>query len=125
MHAAGCECGLVVSCSVGFEQLQYLKECGGNFIEIEFRFDLEHGIEIGRCQACACEGIEFRPELGHIRGRHSEAAGMGMSAEAGEEIVRGLDGLKEVKRANGSAGTEGLLAFARDDDGGPVIALDH
>ena len=48
-----------------------------------------------------------------------------MSAVATEKIVRRLDGLKQVKGTNGAAGAEGLFAFARDDDGGAVVALDY
>ena len=44
---AGGKYGLVISCSVGFQQAQRLKKCGSDFVKIEFGFHVEHGIEIG------------------------------------------------------------------------------
>ena len=102
----------MISRSVGFKQTQHLKECGRDFVEIQFGFDVEDGIEIGRGQAGAGEGIQFGSQLRDVRRRHGEAAGVGVSAVAGEKTAAGFDSFEQMKGANGAAGTEGFFAFA-------------
>ena len=50
---------------------------------------------------------------------------MGVSTITREQRVRCLDRFEQVKGANRAAGAEGFLAFARDHERRPVVALDH
>ena len=56
--------------------------------------------------------IETRSQLGHIRRRHCESAGVRMAAVSCEKISAGFDRFEKVEGANGPAGTEGLISFA-------------
>ena len=61
--AARGKCGLVISSAVGFQQLQHLIKLGSDFAEVEFRFHVEHGIEIRFGEAGARECVEFGSQL--------------------------------------------------------------
>src|SRR5712691_7357849 len=95
--------------SVRFEHAQGLKQSGRDFLEFELGIEVEQRVEIGKRQSGTSEFVELGPQLWDVCCGHGEAAGVGMSAVAGEEVAAGLNGFEQVEGANGAAGPERLF----------------
>ena len=62
--------------------MQSLKQRGRDFVEAEFRIEIEGRIKIRGCEARAGECVEPGTQFVDIAGGHGESAGVGVAAVA-------------------------------------------
>src|SRR6202790_2061172 len=115
----------MIARSIRLQETQHLKKCRRDFSEIQFRFDIEHRIEIRQCKPSPRERVEFRSKLLHVCGGHRESARVRVSAVAREKTMRRFDRLEQMEGTNRTARSKRLFSIARNHDGRTMIALHH
>jgi hypothetical protein len=96
----------------------------GDAVERQFGVNLEEVLGLARDEMLLGMKAESAAELGQGGGRHSEADGEGMAAEAGEKIRAGFKSIEELEAVHGAAGAVGDTILHADDYGGLGGALD-
>ena len=127
--SAGGEDGLGIAMAERLQPGEPSSEHRSDAVERELGVDAQQQFGLARGEAFGGVGGESALELGKGTGRHGEADGKGVAAEAGEQVGAGFDGFEQRESIDGATGAVGDWTLGRvfhvDDDRGLGGALDH